>query len=190
MHTIEPFYNWQHIYESEKDSRSPFYGREHSEFEFSQTVYNYYIHPLWDEFGSKTLYAKVLMADYEERYLIIELLGEWNDAVENDIMQLKREVVDKFMEEGICYFILVGENVLNYHYDSLDYYEEWGEELRDRAGWAVCLNLPPQTQREFEQYRLNMYIHLLALPDWRIYKPYHLFRKISLQLEAGAFLEN
>ena len=78
MHTIEPFYNWQHIYESEKDVRSPFFGREHSEFEFSQTIYNYYIHPQWDEFGSKTLYAKVLMADYEEKYVVIEfLVRDW-----------------------------------------------------------------------------------------------------------------
>ncbi|MEJ7675142.1 MAG: hypothetical protein WKF59_21170 [Chitinophagaceae bacterium] len=44
-----------------------FYGREYSEFDFSQTVYNYYIHPQWDEFGSSTLYIKVLMADYAAR---------------------------------------------------------------------------------------------------------------------------
>ena len=29
---------------------------------------------------------KVLMADYDEKYAIIELIGEWNDAIENDIM--------------------------------------------------------------------------------------------------------
>ena len=98
MHTLEPFYNWQHVYISEQDQRSPFFGRVYSEFEFSQTVYNYYIHPLWDEFGSRTLYLKVLIADYEERYMVIELLGEWNDALENDIMQLKREVLEKFMD--------------------------------------------------------------------------------------------
>ncbi len=51
MHEIEPFYNWRHIYVSEEDERSPFYGRVYSEFEFSQTIYNYYIHPQWDEFG-------------------------------------------------------------------------------------------------------------------------------------------
>lgn len=108
MHTLEPFYNWRHIYVSEEDQRSPFSGRQYSEFEFSQTVYNYYIHPQWDDFGSRTLYLKVLMADYEERYAIIELIGEWNDAVENDIMELKREVLEKFMYKGINKFILVG----------------------------------------------------------------------------------
>ena len=94
MQNIEPYDNWRYLYTSEDDERSPFYGREYSEFVFSQTVYNYYIHPQWDEFGSSTLYIKVLMADYSTGYAIIEMLGEWNDAIENDIMELKREVID------------------------------------------------------------------------------------------------
>ena len=59
MHEIEPFYNWRHIYIAEEDPKSPFYKRTYSEFEYSQTVYNYYIHPQWDDFGSKTLYIKI-----------------------------------------------------------------------------------------------------------------------------------
>jgi len=74
------------MYTAEEDEKSPFFGRTYSEFEYSQSVYNYYIHPQWDEFGSKTLYLKVLYADYAENFAIIELIGEWNDAVENDIM--------------------------------------------------------------------------------------------------------
>src|SRR5436853_156285 len=111
MHDIEPFYNWRHIYVSEEDEYSPFYGRVYSEFEFTQTIYNYYIHPQWDDFGSRTLYLKVLMADYEERYMIIEMIGEWNDAIENDIMTLKRDVIDVFQANGIDKFILVMDNV-------------------------------------------------------------------------------
>jgi hypothetical protein len=30
----------------------------------------------------------VLLADYEEKYAVIEMIGEWNDAIENDIMEL------------------------------------------------------------------------------------------------------
>ena len=120
MHTLEPYYNWRHIYVSEDDMRSPFYGRDYSEFEYSLTVYNYYIHPQWDDFGSRTLYLKVLIADYDEGYAVIELIGEWNDALENDIMELKREVLDKFMYEHIHKFILIGENVLNFHSDGSD----------------------------------------------------------------------
>jgi len=164
---------------SEEDERSPFYGRVYSEFEYSHTIYNYYIHPQWDEFGSRTLYLKVLMADYDERYAIIELIGEWNDAIENDIMNLKREVVDKMISTGITKFILIAENVLNFHSSDKEYYEEWFEEVTDAQGWIVCLNMPEQTQYDFRQAKLNRFIELMELPDWRIYKPIHLFRKID-----------
>ena len=184
MHDIEPFYNWRHIYVSEEDQRSPFYGQSYSEFEFTQTVYNYYIHPQWDEFGSRTLYMKVLMADYDERYAIIELIGEWNDAIENDIMTLKREVIDVFESQGIRKFILIAENVLNFHSGDRDYYEEWYEETIDDHGWIVVLNMPEATQHDFKKARLNRYIELMDLPEWRTYKPIHLFRKIDAVEQA------
>jgi hypothetical protein len=182
MHTIEPFYNWRHIYISEEDQRSPFFGQTYSEFEFSQTVYNYYIHPQWDEFGSRTLYLKVLMADYDEKYAIIELIGEWNDAIENDIMELKREVLEKFMDEGVYKFILIGENVLNYHSDGQEYYEELFEEVTEENGWLVALNMPEATQYDFKKAHLNRYIELIELDNWRTYKPFHLFKKIGNEL--------
>ncbi len=60
------------------------------------------IHPQWDDFGSPTLYLKVLYTDYASWVIaIIELLGEWNDCINNDIMYLKREVVDVLVENGI-----------------------------------------------------------------------------------------
>jgi len=182
MHDIEPFYNWRHLYVSEEDERSPFYGRVYSEFEFSHTIYNYYIHPQWDEFGSRTLYLKVLLADYDEHYAIIELIGEWNDAIENDIMNLKREVIDKFMDAGISKFILIAENVLNFHSGDKDYYEEWFDEINDREGWVVILNMPEQTQYDFRRAKLNRYLELMEIDNWRVYKPFHLFKKIDQQL--------
>jgi len=95
MHDIEPFYNWRHLYEAEEDPRSPFYGKEYSEMYFTDTIYNYVIHPQWDFIGSPTLYIKILFVDYEQGTAVIELLGEWNDAVHNDIMFLKREIADR-----------------------------------------------------------------------------------------------
>jgi hypothetical protein len=181
MHDIEPFYNWRHIYTSEQDERSPFFGRSYSEFEFSHTVYNYYIHPQWDDFGSRTLFVKVIMADYEEGYAVIELIGEWNDAIENDIMELKREVADVFMEQGIHKFILIAENVLNFHSSDRDYYEEWKEQVQEEQGWVVILNMPDSTQYDFRKNKLHQYLELVQLEDWRIYKPIHLFRKIDQQ---------
>lgn len=183
MHDIEPFYNWRHIYVSEQDERSPFYGRAYSEFEFSQTVYNYYIHPQWDEFGSRTLFLKVLIADYEEKYAVIELIGEWNDAIENDIMQLKRDVIDPFTDMGIVKFILVAENVLNFHSSDKEYYQEWFEESIDAGGWAIILNMPEQTQYDFKKAKLNRYLELMEISNWRTYRPIHLFRKIDEELQ-------
>lgn len=182
MHLIEPFYNWRHIYISEEDKRSPFYGRQYSEFEFSQTVYNYYIHPQWDDFGSRTLYLKIIYVDYELHFAVIEMIGEWNDAIENDIMELKREVIEKLQDEKINKFILVTENVLNFHSGDKDYYEEWFDEVTDDNGWIIALNMPEQTQQDFKKRKLNYYIELMNLPEWRTYKPYHLFKKVDDEL--------
>jgi hypothetical protein len=182
MQDLEPFYNWRHIYTSEQDEKSPFFGRVYSEFVFSQTIYNYYIHPQWDEFGSRTLYCKILMADYEEHYMIIELIGEWNDAIENDIMELKREVIDPFFGFGITKFILVAENVLNFHSGDRDYYDEWFEEVTDENGWIVCLNMPESTQHDFKRAKINRFIELMEIDNWRIYRPFHLFKKIDQEI--------
>ncbi len=68
MHAIEPYYNWRHHYIASEDERSPFYGREYSEFEFTHAIYNYVIHPQWDDMGSNTLFLKVLYADYDRQF--------------------------------------------------------------------------------------------------------------------------
>ena len=188
MHDIEPYYNWRHLYTAEEDEDSPFYGREYSEFEFSNTVYNYYIHPQWDEFGSRTLYMKILFADYDFNYAIIEMIGEWNDAVENDVMQLKRSVIDEMIPKGINKFILITENVLNFHSSDEEYYEEWYEDIKDEGGWIVFLNTPEQTRYDIERSRIKRYIHLLDLPQWRTIQPQHIFQIIDnkmLRLDAA-----
>ncbi|HEX5026651.1 MAG TPA: hypothetical protein VFV68_15330 [Agriterribacter sp.] len=179
MHDIEPFYNWRHLYVSEEDPRSPFYGREYSEFVFSQTIYNYYIHPQWDEFGSRTLYMKILYADYEMGFAIIELIGEWNDAIENDIQTLRREVTDILFYERITKFILITENVLNFHSSDDSYYEDWFQETDEEKGWIAILNLPEQSQQDFKKARLHRYTALMDIPEWRILEPQNLFSVIN-----------
>ncbi len=179
MHDIEPYYNWRHLYTAEDDELSPFYGREYSEFEYSNTVYNYYVHPQWDEFGSRNLYIKILYADYQFNFAIIELLGEWNDAIDNDIMTLKREVIDVMIAEGITKYILIAENVMNFHSSDDCYYEEWWDDIRDEGGWIAALNMPEQTRQEFERARLNNYITLLDDDRWRTYQPLHLFNMVD-----------
>ena len=127
MHTLEPYYAWRNHYIASEDPRSPFFDREYSEFEYSTKVYNYFIHPQWDTIHSPTLFCKILFVDYEERFAILEFIGEWNDCLYNDIMQLKREVVDVLQAEGIHRFILIGENVLNFHFGDDCYYVLGGE---------------------------------------------------------------
>ncbi len=182
MHDIEPFFNWRHIYVAEEDPQSPFFGRTYSEFEFSQTVYNYYIHPQWDDFGSRTLYIKIIYVDYELNFAIIEMIGEWNDAIENDIMELKREIIDQLSKLKITKYILITENVLNFHSSDKEYYQEWFEEVTEENGWIVALNMPEATQQDFRKKKLHYYIELMEIADWRIYKPYHLFKKIDDQI--------
>ncbi len=156
MHDIEPFYSWRNIYVASEDERSPFFGREYSEFEFTHAVYDHLIHPQWDEMGSPTLFLKVLYADYEEKSAIIEFIGEWNDCLHNDIMYLKRNILEPMMEEGINKFILIGENVLNFHYSDDCYYQEWSDEVED--GWIVGINFRDFVIREFETANIDSYI--------------------------------
>jgi hypothetical protein len=179
MQDIEPYFNWRHIYVAEEDSLSPFYRRTYSEFEFTNTVYNYYIHPQWDDFGSRTLYIKILFVDYEQHFAIIELLGEWNDAIENDIMTLRRDITDNMQAKGITKFILIAENVLNFHSSDDSYYQDWFEGLEDSSGWVTILDMPKQSQHDFVQARLHYYIQLIDFPQWRTLKPELVFEQIE-----------
>ena len=179
MQDIEPYFNWRHLYTAEEDEHSLFYEREYSEFEYSNTVYNYYIHPQWDEFGSRTLYLKQLYADYEKDFVILELLGEWNDAVENDIMTLKREVIDLLLAKGVRKFLLITENVLNFHSGDSDYYEEWQEEVSERGGWIAFINTPKQTLHDFRHSPMKHYIHFLETPSWRTWLPEHFYEVVD-----------
>ena len=180
MHFIEPFYNWRGYYIASEDGDSPFYEREYSEFEFDKRIYNYLIHPQWDHFGSTTLFLKVLYSDYDSGYSIIEFIGEWNDAIENDIMVLKRDVIESMMNYGIHKFILIGENVLNFHSSDDCYYEEWFEEVED--GWIATINFHEHVVKEFIAANIDQYFVFggeLEEIEWRTYLPTNLFAKVE-----------
>ena len=122
---------------------------------------------------------KILFADYELHYAIIELLGEWNDAIENDIMILRRDVTDILFAKGINKFIIIAENVLNFHSSDDSYYEEWQEQLEDDAGWVAVLNMPQQSQYDFKRARLTRYIQLMDFLQWRTLKPEIVFQEVD-----------
>ena len=174
MHDIEPHFKWRDEYDAVKDAKSPFYGRIYSEFTFTQKVYNYFIHPQWDEFGSQTLYTKIIYADYEKRFAILEFIGEWNDCLYNDIMYLKREVIDVLVKEGINKFILICENVLNFHGSDDAYYEEWYDDVKEDGGWITFVNIHPHVADEMANLRLQYYVNFDGEYqdfNWRPHKP-------------------
>ncbi|MGL4599747.1 MAG: hypothetical protein ACRCYO_19630, partial [Bacteroidia bacterium] len=93
---------------------------------------------------------------------------------------LKRDFMELLMSEGIQYFILIGENVLNFHGDDDSYYEEWFEELED--GWIAMLDFRPHVLVEMKRARVDWYCvwggELDDLP-WRTFSPSQLFLKTA-----------
>ena len=181
MHSIEPYYAWRNHYVASEDPKSPFYEREYNDLSYHMKIYDHYIHPQWDNIGSQTLFIKILWVDYEEESAIIELLGEWNDCLYNDIMRLKRDVVDYLQNEGICKFILIGENVLNFHYSDDSYYEEWFEDATDRDGWIALVNFNKHVLDDMSSIDLDSYFVMggeLSEFGWRTYAPDQLVNRI------------
>lgn len=182
MHDIEPHWNWRDHYEAARDQRSPFFGRTYNEFQFSQKIYNYYIHPQWDAFGSETLYLKILYVDYDTGYAIFELIGEWNDAIGNDSMFLKRNIVDELAQHDIHKYIVLCDNVLNFHGSDECYYEEWWENTQESDGWIAFLNLLPHVEEEFREMQIAQYVHMggpLNHINWRPQKAKHLYEVLD-----------
>ena len=174
MHDIEPYYKWRDGYVAAEDGRSPFFGRAYDEFRFTNKIYNYFIHPQWDEMGSETLYLKVIYVDYDLGYTIIELIGEWNDCLTNDIMFLKRKVIDHMQDEGITKYILICENVLNFNGSDDCYYEEWYEDIAEEGGWICLLNTLDHVADEMRSTQLQHYVNFgpkFNGVNWRPHKP-------------------
>jgi len=184
MHTIEPYFGWRDYYRAEKDKRSPFFRREYHEFDFTHAIYNYVIHPQWDDIGSDTLYIKILFADYAEGYAIIEMLGEWNDCIGNDIMFLKRDILDCMITEGINKYIVIAENVLNFHFDMDDYYIELSEDIEE--GWICLINLQDHVYDEFCRHSLNIYLTMGESYNnltWRNSTPLSLYSEVESKMK-------
>ncbi|MDX1939800.1 MAG: hypothetical protein SFU99_04565 [Saprospiraceae bacterium] len=188
MHDIEPFHRWRDYYVASEDEFSPFFGRQHDDFYYNNKVYNYYIHPQWDDFGSDTLYTKLLFADYDEGYAILEFIGEWNDCLHNDVMYLKRDVIDPLIKQGIYKYILICENVLNFHGSDDAYYEEWYEDVCDDGGWICMLNTSDHVSDEMKVTRLQFFVNFgdtFADLNWRPHLPKTILLMVETILNSG-----
>jgi hypothetical protein len=180
VHEIEPYFNWRHLYIASEDPQSPFFGYFNSEVYFTDAIYDHIIHPQWDTVGCETLFLKVLFVDYVEGYAIIEFFGEWNDVLHNDIMRIKRDLVDEMIPRGIDKFILIGENVLNFHADQTDYYDEWLEEVPE--GWMAWVNLRPHVVEEMNRYGLDAFFVMggkLDVQNWRTKTPQKVYESLT-----------
>lgn len=186
VHDIQPYHKWREYYVAADDKLSPFYGRQYSEFQYSEKIYNYYIHPQWDNFGSQTLYMKILYVDYDTSVACIELIGEWNDLLNNDVMYLKRDIVDPLMRVDITKFIIMCDNVLVYHGEEDDYYEEWYQDVSDEGGWIAFVNVQDQVMADMEQTGLQYYVNIgpeLNDLKWRLPSPKTLVTAVQLLMD-------
>jgi hypothetical protein len=188
MHDIEPHFNWRDQYIASEDEHSPFFQKVYDEFRFTHKIYNYYIHPQWDDIGSSTLFIKVLFVDYQQGSAVIELIGEWNDCLHNDIMVLKTKLIDSLIDHHIYRFVLICENVLNFHGSDDCYYAEWMEEIIDEGGWIAIINSLDHVEEEFRQTQLHHYLYLgksFNFINWRTQRPKNLIRYIESLLSTS-----
>lgn len=180
MHTILPYERWNQYYNSSYDDRSPFAGKEYNYDVYSENIYGYYIDPAWDFFGSETLYIKILYADYDLGFAVIEMIGEWNDAINNDIMQFKRNIIEHLLDFGINKYALIGENVMNFHGSDDCYYEEWFEDVED--GWIAAINFRDFVTEEMKVYNIDNYINMagsLQIDKWRTLPPARFYELVN-----------
>lgn len=184
MHQIEPHFGWLKYYQNELDPNSPFQAVEHNEFFFDRQVYDYLAHPLWDSIESESLLVKILFADYQAGFAIVELFGVWNDLLENDYRVLYENCLQFLVEAGITRIVLIAENILNVYVDANDYYEAVQDELED--GWICLLRAREHVLRELEEFDLLGYFYTsMELDDiaWRKLKPWELFRLIDARMQ-------
>lgn len=183
LHHIEPFFGWLGLYSHEKDERSPFHNVEHNQFYFDRSINRIPAHPLWDDFGSESLLAKILYADYTQGFAIVELFGEWNDIYDNDFKLLAENCLTYLIDFGIKRFILICENVFHIYLESDDYYQALIEELED--GWISVIRTRRHIWEEMCSYGIADYFYRSQDIDkiaWRKLKPAQLFGLIESRM--------
>ena len=97
---------------------------------------------------------------------------------------LKRNVLDVLSKNGINEYILIGENVLNFHASDDSYYEEWFEDVED--GWIAAMHFAPFVEQEWAKYKIDYYLNFggnLQIPNWRTLKPEMIFFMVDKLLK-------
>jgi hypothetical protein len=107
-------------------------------------------------------------------------------------MILKREIIELLFQEGITKYILIGENVLNFHHSDDSYYEEWFDEVCGEDGWIALLDFREHVIQEFESMDIDSYFVMggdLDIMEWRTMEPAQLILKVEsyVQKRLGVF---
>jgi hypothetical protein len=96
-------------------------------------------------------------------------------------MTLKREVLEILMEEGIKRFVIIGENILNFHSSDDSYYEEWFQDV-DLDGWIALVNFRDHVLDEMRSTGIDYYLNFggeLDDVEWRKMGPRELYAKVE-----------
>ena len=103
-------------------------------------------------------------------------------------MTLKRDVIDHLLRLGIYKFILIGENVFNFHADDECYYEEWYENVTDNDGWVAMLNVRDHVLDEMTTASVHLYLNMgqhLNNIAWRTLTPSHVLATVEQALNRN-----
>ena len=86
------------------------------------------------------------------------------------IKTIAKEV--KLIDKQINQFIIIAENILNFHGSDDEYYAEWFEEVED--GWIAVVGSREHVEQEWKKYHLDYYLNFggtLHLDNWRTLQP-------------------
>ncbi|MEM7036006.1 MAG: hypothetical protein AAF570_03430, partial [Bacteroidota bacterium] len=156
---------------------SPFQNVVHNEFFYDRQMHEYLAHPQWETIGAEGLLVKILYANYDHGYAVIEMFGVWNDLIQNDYKLFAENCLTYLIDAGIDKFVLVVENVLNIYLDRDDYYEAVQDEI-GAEGWICLLRPREHVVRELEAYDIGQYFYWSEDLDdvfWRKLKPWQLY---------------
>ena len=79
-------------------------------------------------------------------------------------------------------FVLIGENVLNFHHSDDAYYEEWFDDVMEEDGWIALLNFREHVLADMQAIDLDSYFVLggeLNEMGWRTFTPEQLCRRVD-----------
>jgi hypothetical protein len=97
-------------------------------------------------------------------------------------MFLKREVIELMMQEGVSKFILIGENILNFHFSDDSYYDEWFDEVSENDGWIALMNAREHVLADMGDASIDRYFvsgGKLNEVKWRTMNPDQLFESVE-----------